>query len=201
MSGKENAWSVRDLITAVLLAMLMIVIQVILNVVFMLNNFVSMVLSTGIIVLVVGAVYPLLISRVPKRGVTLLYCAMTGIAYLLSGNWYLLPWFILVGLVSEAILWKRGSYGKRGRVIASWTANGLLHQGTNILPIAFFWDVYYTFAMESGMEQSYVDDYLKYYTDPAWLAFILALTAVCAFLGVYIGTKLLDKHFSKAGVL
>ncbi|MBQ9068385.1 MAG: MptD family putative ECF transporter S component, partial [Eggerthellaceae bacterium] len=106
-----------------------------------------------------------------------------------------------VGLVSEAILWKRGSYSNPKRIIASWTANGLLHQGTNLLPILFFWDVYYSFAMESGMDQSYVDDYLKYYTEPGWLAFILILTLVCAFVGALIGTKLLDKHFRKAGVL
>ena len=201
METNEMKWTVRDVITAVLLAMLMIVAQVILNVVMMFNNFVSMVLSTAIIMFFVGIVYVLLLSRVPKRGVTLLYCTMAGIVYLLSGNWYLLPWFIFVGLVSEAILWQQGSYQKPSRIIASWTVNGLLHQGTNLLPILFFWDVYYNFAMESGMDQAYVDDYLMYYTEPGWLIFILVFTAVCAFAGAFVGTKLMKKHFEKAGVL
>ncbi|MBQ9069458.1 MAG: MptD family putative ECF transporter S component, partial [Eggerthellaceae bacterium] len=102
METNESKWTIRDLITAVLLSMLMIVVQVILNIVFMANNFMSMVLSTAIIVLVLGIIYVVLVTRVPKRGVTLLFCTMCGIVYLLSGNWYLLPWFILVGLVSEA---------------------------------------------------------------------------------------------------
>ena len=72
---------------------------------------------------------------------------------------------------------------------------------SNFLPILFFWDTYYTFAMQSGMEQSYVDAYLYYYTTPFWIAFIVILTLVLAFLGALVGTRLMDKHFRKAGVL
>ena len=40
---------------------------------------------------------------------------------------------------------------------AAWTAASLLYNGVNLLPIWFFWDTYYDFALASGMEQSYID--------------------------------------------
>ena len=55
----ENAkkWSVKDVITLVLMTVLLIVIQLGINMVCMVNDFVSMVLSVGITMLVCGPVY------------------------------------------------------------------------------------------------------------------------------------------------
>lgn len=198
---QSSRWTVRDVITTVLLSVVMIVIQAALNVIFMFNNFASMVLSTGVIVLILGPVYALLITRVAKRGASLAYLTMVGMVYLASGNWYLLPWYVLVGLICEAILWRGGSCQDSRKVIAACTVSGFLHQGTNLLPIVLFWDTYYAFSTSAGQDPTYVNDYLLYYTNPAWLAFILALTLVCALAGGMIGGRLIQKHFQKAGVL
>ena len=198
---QSSRWTVRDVITTTLLSVVMIVIQAALNVIFMFNSFASMVLSTGVIVLILGPVYALLITRVAKRGASLAYLTMVGMVYLASGNWYLLPWYVLVGLICEAILWRGGSCQDPRKVIAACTVSGFLHQGTNLLPIVLFWDTYYAFSTSAGQDPTYVNDYLLYYTNPAWLAFILALTLVCALAGGVIGSRLIQKHFQKAGVL
>ena len=65
----------------------------------------------------------------------------------------------------------------------------------------FFWDTYYDFALASGMEQSYIDSYVRYYTSPGWLAFILLFTTLMGFLGCMVGSRLIRRHFQKAGVL
>ena len=201
MRKQSSRWTVRDVITTVLLSVVMIVIQAALNVIFMFNNFASMVLSTGVIVLILGPVYALLITRVAKRGALLAYLTMVGMVYLASGNWYLLPWYVLVGLICEAILWRGRSCQDPRKVIAACTVSGFLHQGTNLLPIVLFWDTYYAFSTSAGQDPTYVNDYLLYYTNPAWLAFILAFTLVCALSGGVIGCRLIQKHFQKAGVL
>ena len=69
------------------------------------------------------------------------------------------------------------------------------------MPIWFFWDTYYDFALASGMEQSYIDSYVRYYTSPGWLAFILLFTTLMGFLGCMVGSRLIRRHFQKAGVL
>ena len=57
------------------------------------------------------------------------------------------------------------------------------------------------FALSSGMEQSYIDSFVRYYTSPGWLAFIILFTVLGGFLGSLVGGKLVNKHFKKAGVL
>ena len=57
------------------------------------------------------------------------------------------------------------------------------------------------FALASGMEQNYIDSYVRYYTSPGWLAFILLFTTLMGFLGCMVGSRLIRRHFQKAGVL
>ena len=194
-------WSVKDVITLVLMTVLLIVIQLGINMICMLNDFVSMVLSVGITMLVCGPVYFLMVNRIHKRFVSLVYMTLLGLVFLIMGNWFLLPYFIVTGVICEAIMWKRGACGDPKRMTAAWTAASLLYNGVNLLPIWFFWDTYYDFALASGMEQSYIDSYVRYYTSPGWLAFILLFTTLMGFLGCMVGSRLIRRHFKKAGVL
>lgn len=194
-------WKVKDVITTVILSVLLIVIQLAINMICMVNDFVSMVLSVGFTMLVCGPVYCLMVSRVRKRFVSLIYMTLLGIVFFIMGNWFLLPYFIIIGIICEAILWNVESFENSKRLIASWTIASLLYNGVNILPVVFFWDTYYSFAKQSGMEQSYIDSYVHYFTTPGWLIAIVLFTTICGFIGSLIGQKLISKHFKKAGVL
>ena len=197
----DNRWKVKDVITTALMSVLLIVIQLAVNMICMANDFVSMVLSVGFTMLLCGPVYFLMVSRVHKRFVTLVYMTLLGIIFLLMGNWFLLPYFIAIGLLCEAMLWRQGSYQDPVRLTATWTLASLLYNGVNLLPVWFFWDTYYSFALASGMEQSYIDSYVHYYTAPGWIIVILIFTTLCGFIGSLIGQRLIKKHFKKAGIL
>ena len=93
---ETNKWSVRDVITMVLLSAVLIVIQLVVNMVCMANDFVSMVLSVGITMFLCAPVYMLMVSRIGKRFVTLIYMTILGVIFLLMGNWFLLPYYVLV---------------------------------------------------------------------------------------------------------
>ena len=110
---KKKKWTVKDVITTVLLSAVLIVIQLVVNMVCMANDFVSMVLSVGITMFLCAPVYMLMVSRIGKRFVTLIYMTILGVIFLLMGNWFLLPYYVLVGLLCEAILWKEGSCQNR----------------------------------------------------------------------------------------
>lgn len=199
---KPNAkWSAKDVITTVLLSVLLIVIQLLINMICMANHFVSMVLSVGITCLVCAPIYFLMVRRVHKRFVSLLYMTLLGVVFLIMGDWFLLPYFIVVGFVCEAILWKTDAYDNPWRITAAWTVYSGLYQGVNLLPILAFWEAFTSNALASGMSQEYIDSYLSYYTQPGWLAFILIFTVACGFVGSLIGSRMMKKHFGKAGVL
>ena len=197
---QANKWTVKDVITTVLLTVLLIVIQMVVNMVCMVNDFVSMVLSVGFTMLLCAPVYFLMVSRIHKRFVSLIYMTILGCVFLIMGNWYLLPYYMLVGVICEMILWKNGWESKK-KLTAAWTVSSLLYNGVNLLPIWFFWDTYEAFALSSGMEQSYIDSFVRYYTSAGGLAFIILFTTICGFLGSLIGGRLINKHFKKAGVL
>lgn len=183
-----------------LLTVLLIVVQLAVNMVCMANDFVSMVLSVGVTMFLCGPVYFLMVRRVHKRFVSLIYMTILGFVFLVMGNWYLLPYYMVIGIICEAVLWKDG-FESKGKMTAAWTISSLLYNGVNLLPIWFFWDTYEAFALSSGMDQSYIDAFVHYYTSPGWLIFIILFTTACGFLGSLVGGRLIHKHFQKAGVL
>ena len=73
---EKKKWTVKDVITTVLLSAVLIVIQLIVNMVCMANDFVSMVLSVGITMFLCAPVYMLMVSRIGKRFVTLIYICL-----------------------------------------------------------------------------------------------------------------------------
>lgn len=198
--SQTKKWTVKDVITTVLLSVLLILIQLVVNMVCMVNDFVSMVLSVGFTMLLCAPIYFLMVGRVRQRGVSFVYMTILGIVFLIMGNWYLLPYYMVIGAICEAILWKNGWKSKK-KMTAAWTIASVLYNGVNLLPLWFFWDTYEKFALSSGMEQSYIDSFVRYYSSPGWLIFIILFTTICGFIGSLTGGRLMDKHFKKAGVL
>lgn len=198
--SQTKKWTVKDVITTVLLSVLLILIQLVVNMMCMVNDFVSMVLSVGFTMLLCAPIYFLMVGRVRQRGVSFVYMTILGIVFLIMGNWYLLPYYMVIGAICEAILWKNGWESKK-KMTAAWTIASLLYNGVNLLPLWFFWDTYEEFAVSSGMEQSYIDSFVRYYSSPEWLIFIILFTTICGFIGSLTGGRLMDKHFKKAGAL
>ena len=198
--SQTKKWTVKDVITTVLLSVLLILIQLVVNMVCMVNDFVSMVLSVGFTMLLCAPIYFLMVGRVRQRGVSFVYMTILGIVFLIMGNWYLLPYYMVIGAICEAILWKNGWESKK-KMTAAWTIASLLYNGVNLLPLWFFWDTYEEFAVSSGMEQSYINSFVRYYSSPGWLIFIILFTTICGFIGSLTGGRLMDKHFKKAGAL
>lgn len=199
--NKNKSWTIKDTITTVLMSVLIITIQFLVNMICQINNFLSMVLSPGFMMLLCGPIYFVMVSRVRKPMVSFIYLSLVGLIYFLMGNWFLLPYFLIVGVLCEAILWNRTNHKNSRKIIFSWTMISLLYHGVNLLPIWFFWNTFYRFAMESGMQKEQIDSYIYYYTAPCWLAFILVFTIICGFSGGIIGLHLTNKHFHKAGIL
>ncbi len=69
-----------------LLSAVLIVIQLVVNMVCMANDFVSMVLSAGITMFLCAPVYMLMVSRIGKRFVTLIYMTILGVIFPADGQ-------------------------------------------------------------------------------------------------------------------
>ncbi len=198
---KSTKWTINNVITTVLMSLLLIVIQFVINMLFMFNEFTSMVLSTGIIMLLLAPVYFLMVQKVNKRGVSFVYYSLIGVVYLIMGNWYLLPYMMIVGIVLELILLKKGSFNDSKKLSIAWITASFLQNGVNVLPIVLFWNAWESFAKQSGMTDEYIKAYAHYFTDVKWVVFIIIFTTLCGVIGSIFASKLLKKHFKKAGIL
>ena len=84
--SQTKKWTVKDVITTVLLSVLLILIQLVVNMVCMVNDFVSMVLSVGFTMLLCAPIYFLMVSRVRQRGVSFVYMTIWGLFFSLWGT-------------------------------------------------------------------------------------------------------------------
>ena len=82
----NNKWTVKDVITTVLLTVLLIGIHFVVITVSMVNQFFNCVLSPGVSMFFSAPVYMLMVSRVNKRFVSLTYLTILGVFFLLTGN-------------------------------------------------------------------------------------------------------------------
>lgn len=199
--AQSNKWTVRDVITTVLLSVLMVVIQLAVNALMMFNDFVSMVFGSAVGGFVCGIVYVLLVARVKKHFPTLVFNLILAVVYLIMAYWFVALYLVFVGIISEIVMWKYPAKPGPVRPIVSWTLQSLLAMGISMLPIWFVWSDYVEASLAGGMSMEYIDAYQMYYTQTGWVLLIAVINIVLGFLGSFLGTKLLGKHFKKAGLL
>ncbi|GAA0741314.1 MptD family putative ECF transporter S component [Clostridium oceanicum] len=196
--NKINKFSVRDIITMVILSVLIVVVQLAVNAVSMVNEFFSLVLSSGVVCFLSAPIYVVMIKKVKKPLVTFVYSSILALVYLMMGYWFISIYLILVGIICELFLYKNQN---NKQIIKAWTFFSMAYVGTSILPIFIMWDDYVTASLNGGMTMEYINSYKNYYTEPKWIIFIVAFAAISGLIGSYYGTKLTKKHFDKAGVL
>ena len=145
---ETNKWSVRDVITTVLLSAVLIVISSLSTYSAWPATF-SMVLSVGITVPLRAGLYAHGQPDRRKRFVTLIYMALLG-DFPADGQLVFAPLFIVTGVLCGRFCGSAGACGNPKRMTAAWTVASLLYSGVNLLPIWFFWDTYYDFALASS---------------------------------------------------
>ena len=197
---KKKKWTVKDVITTVLLSAVLIVIQLVVNMVCMANDFVSMVLSVGITMFLCAPVYMLMVSRIGKRFVTLIYMTILGVIFLLMGNWFLLPYYVLVGLSARR-------FSGRKLLPKTETADRRLDGGESFIQrgqsaahlVLLGHLLRFCAGKRHGAE---LHRFLCALLHLSRLAgFILLFTTLMGFLGCMVGSRLIRRHFQKAGVL
>lgn len=197
----QTKWGAKDVISVILFSMLLMVVQLAITTICMVNIVVSAVFSFAFIGLICAPIYFLMVSKINKRYVTFIYCFLLGLIYFFMGHWSTIFLFILMGIISEVILWKENSCLDFKKASLAWTVQSVLYIGVNLMSVLFFWEDYLLTAESQGMSIDYVNEYATYYTQPMWLTIDVVATAVFALLGCLFGKKILDKHFKKSGVL
>lgn len=192
MKKKMNT---KDYIFAGAFAAIYIVILVASGMLFGLNP-VTFLLTPLIVGIILGPVFILYISKVPKRGAVLILAILSG---LILSSTTIAPLFIAIisGILAEVILNDRSKYTKLKNIVA--------YSIFNIIIVGPF--TMLLFARDKFMKSAeyyYGKDYVEQFSalTPNWIIFvIIALAIIGGIIGAIIGNKLNKKHFETAGII
>jgi energy-coupling factor transport system substrate-specific component len=145
---------------------------------------------------VLGTVYMLYAAKIPKRWSIMILAALVGLVTSMGGMWVCIFWTLLLGFVADLIA--NSGTRSRKRYILSF----MVFSCTNMGP---FW-------MLIISKQRFLDACTGYYGQdyadtldsltPWWIIFVfLAMAIVGGLIGGIAGSRILKKHFEKAGIV
>ena len=187
MSTKTNKLKTKDLIVAGAFAALYVVV---LFAVVTVMGFVPILYLIAPFVnsVILGCIYMMYVMKVPKTGAILILSVAVGLLTSTGGVWVSLIWCLALGIVAELIA-RAGNHKSKKSYILSY----VVFACSSMSP---FWMLAY--------EAYYGADYaatLDKFT-PSWIILVLiGIAMLGGLIGGLIGSKLLKKHFQKAGVV
>lgn len=147
--------------------------------------------------IVLGPVYMLFVTKVPKRGAIMILAVLVGLVTSMGGVYVSFFWCVAIGFVAEFIA-GRGGYNSRQSYMLSYVVFACTGMGP-------FW------LLVIG-KQSFLEQCVRYYGEsyaqsidaltPSWIILVfLVLALVGGFIGSRLGSSMMTKHFEKAGVV
>lgn len=157
---------------------------------------IMMVLLVVFVPLLTGIPYMLFLTKVKKFGMILILNVLMGAFMWLTGmSYYALVVGIVTGLIAE-LIYKAGNYKSKKLGVLAYAVSGI-YCWANYLGIFLNAEAYFSTRQNFGQE--YIDAVTGLL--PVWMCPVLLVVGfVCGLIGGWIGTKVLKKHFEKAGI-
>lgn len=159
----------------------------------------AMPLIAGFCLFFSAVVYLVMAMKVAKRGALLVQSIVNGLVYTLMGVPLMLVFFALAGLFGEAVLFRGDGtqYRRLTRQSLAYAIYGCFYgMGTSVTIYV------YGSAYLSGMFDADTLDRMLYFAySPAWISASIMFAFGMTLLGSGFASRLLNKHFIKAGVI
>ncbi|MCR5208921.1 MAG: MptD family putative ECF transporter S component [Lachnospiraceae bacterium] len=158
---------------------------------------IMMVLLVVFVPLLTGIPYMMFLTKVKKFGMILIMNILMGAFMWIAGmSYYALVVGTIAGVVAE-LIYRAGGYKSKKMGILAYAVSGI-YCWANYFGIFFNAEGY--FATRQNFGQDYIDAVTNML--PLWMCPVLLVAdIVCGLIGGWIGTKMLKKHFEKAGIV
>lgn len=155
-------------------------------------------IASGAAFMVAAISYLLMGVKIKKRGVFTISGILLGLIALSGGHIPHAIFAAIGGVVCDFII---GNYESKGRIILGYGAFALADFLGTVVPILLFGTASFVErAAKWKMSEEQIEEAISYFSVPYTIGFgILTFTLAC--IGAFIATKLLKKHFKKAGVI
>ena len=155
-------------------------------------------IASGTAFMVAAISYLLMGVKIKKRGVFTISGILLGLIALSGGHIPHSIFAVIGGLVCDLII---GNYESKGRIILGYGTFALADFLGTVIPVILFGTASFVErASKWKMSEAQINEALSYFKVSWAVGFGLA-TFVLACIGALIATRILKKHFEKAGVI
>lgn len=155
-------------------------------------------IASGIAFMVAAVSYILMGMKVKKRFVFMVSGILLGLIALSAGHLPHAVFAVIGGILADLVI---GDYKSKVRLICGYGIFALADFLGTVIPFLLFGTASFIEKAEKWkMSEGQIKKALVYFSIP-WTAVFGVLTFLLACIGAYIATKLLKKHFERAGVV
>ena len=198
---KKGKLDTRDLITIGIFTAIYIVIYLICGMLLMIFGPIGVLLSLSIISIVNGTLFILLALKVQKFGVFLITGIIFSLVQMLMGTWWAIIAFTVGGLIADMIASKSQYNNKRDLALGYCIFQWIYAFVTYFVYYALTdWMAQYWFQLGYYPTLQDALDMLAMFTIES-LPLVIIANVIGPIIGAYIGIKINNKHFEKAGMI
>jgi hypothetical protein len=155
-------------------------------------------IASGAGFMVAATVYILMAMKVKKKGVFTISGCLLGLIALSGGHLPHAVFAVIGGIICDFII---GDYSSKVRIICGYGAFALADFLGTVIPVLLFGKVSFVErAKKWKMSETQINATLSYFKF-SWAVIFGIVTFILACIGAFIATKILKKHFEKAGVI
>jgi energy-coupling factor transport system substrate-specific component len=197
----ENRLTAKDLINIGVFVAIYLVTYIIVGVIAgAIGIGIGAIASTAVPSLFTGTIYMLMAVKIRKHGVFFIAGMAMALLMLTSGNVFGIAGAVVAAFVSECIA-SRNNYGKTSDIVLAFVTTNVITFSSYCLPMYGATQEYMSKAAARwNLSQKMIEVYTKYLS---WYTFgiLVVINIVTALIGAFIGIKILNKHFRKAGLI
>lgn len=155
-------------------------------------------IASGVGFMIAALVYILMAVKVKKSGVFTISGTLLGLLALSGGHLPHAVFAVIGGIVCDLII---GNYASKGRMIYGYGVFALADFLGTVVPVILFGTASFVErAAKWKMSETQINEALAYFKI-SWAVGFGVITFMLACIGALVATKMLKKHFEKAGVI
>lgn len=197
----KKRFGIRDIMTVAVMMVICFLLMMVIATLAMPFPLIYLYGSAGIEGFICATFFLVASYRINKHGLLFAWAGIYGLIQGVMGYMFLLPYFLVVGVIAEASMLGTDAYRKPIRTTIGWAVNCVGNIVGCAVPLWWAWDSFKVMALSSGYTSETLNMQLAMVTSPSLMLLGAVITAVLAVLGALFGQRLLRRHFRKAGVV
>lgn len=151
-----------------------------------------------IAILINGTVVMLYLAKTPVFGaLTFMGLLFSAVMALVGHPWFMVPICVVLGIIGDLLV-KSGGYRSRTRAIIAYGIFTAWYV-VPLLPMVYYGKKYFE-AVAARTNQAHADEMAAVFQP--WIIYTWGVVCIIlGLIGAWIGTKILTKHFVKAGLV